>query len=84
MSRSDLINPTVWFIPNHPTIWNIQTVIKYGDYFEALRNTTVICILCSLLQTFSCILIGYGLARFKFRGRNIFFALAVQIGRAHV
>lgn len=77
MSLDDLKNPTVWIIPQSPTLDNILRVFKYGDYFRAFGNTLLVSLTCAVLQTLSCTMVGYGFAKFKFRGRGIFFALAV-------
>lgn len=77
MSPSDLQNPTVWMIPISPTFDNILRVIKYGDYVPAAINSLLISTLCAVLQTFMCCMVGYGFAKFKFRGRNLFFILSV-------
>ena len=77
MSTADLRDNTVWFIPRHPTLLNIRNVLYYGDYWNALRNTGLLSALCALLQTASCTVIAYGLAKFRFRGRNLLLVLTV-------
>lgn len=77
MSVEDLKNPTVWLIPQSPTLDNIGRVFRYGEYTRALVNTALISLCCAVLQTLSCTMVGYGLAKFKFRGRGLLFALAV-------
>ena len=47
------------------------------NYWETLKNTFSLSIVSSFLQIISCSLVGYGLARFRFRGRNILFALVI-------
>mgnify|MGYP001012671735 CR=1 FL=1 len=77
MSLDDLMNPTVWIVPQSPTFDNISRVLEYGKYWSALGNTLLISLVCAVLQTFSCSMVGYGFAKFKFRGRGLFFALAI-------
>lgn len=77
MSLDDLKNPTVWLIPQSPTLENVLLVFKYGEYFRAFGNTIFVSLTCAVLQTLSCTMVGYGFAKFKFRGRGLFFALAV-------
>lgn len=77
MSVSDLQNPTVWMIPINPTFDNIVRVIKYGDYIPAFLNSLLISSICAVLQTFICCMVGYGFAKFKFKGKTFFFLLAV-------
>ncbi|MEG6611448.1 carbohydrate ABC transporter permease [Pseudoclostridium thermosuccinogenes] len=77
MSEHDLIDGTVRFIPRNFTLFNYQKAIEHTKFFEGLKNTFLVSFLCGVLQMFVCTVIGYGLARFKFKGRNIVFALVV-------
>lgn len=77
MSPEDLQNPTVWMVPQAPTLDNIRRVFQYGGYWSAFLNSLLISTVCATLQTFVCCLAGYGFARFKFRGRTFFFLMAV-------
>ena len=77
MSPSDLQNPTVWMIPINPTFDNIVRVIEHGGYIPAFLNSLLISIICAVAQTFICCMVGYGFAKFKFKGKNIFFLLSV-------
>lgn len=77
MSLDDLMDPTVWLVPRHPTLDNIMRVLKYGQYGEAFLNTLLISTICAVGQTFVCTMVGYGFAKFKFRGRGLFFALVI-------
>lgn len=77
MSQQDLIDGTVRFIPRLPTTFNYETVIHYTDFFKGLGNTFGISLLCGVVQMIVCTVVGYGLARFKFKGRGIVFALVI-------
>lgn len=77
MSPSDLQNPTVWMVPINPTLDNVIRVIKYGGYIPAFLNSLLISTVCAILQTFICCMVGYGFAKFKFKGKNIFFLLSI-------
>jgi ABC-type glycerol-3-phosphate transport system permease component len=46
--------------------------------FPALSNTVVITVLTIAGQILSCSLVGFGFARFKFRGRGILFILMIS------
>jgi len=58
--------------------WNnyVQAFRKL-DYLAALKNTLIVVLGSTLGHVLSCALAGYGFARFKFRGSNIMFALAM-------
>lgn len=77
MSQADLQNPTVWMIPQSPTLNNIKLVLEYGEYGEAFINSLIISTICAVLQTFVCCMVGYGFAKFKFRGSKILFAAVI-------
>ena len=48
------------------------------DFWPALSNTVVITTLCVAGQIFSCSLVGFGFARFQFRGRGILFMIMLS------
>lgn len=75
--KSDLYDPTVVFIPKNFTLENFQYVIETMNYFQTMLNSFVLSSGTMLLTTISCALAGYGFARFKFRGRNVLFALVI-------
>ena len=65
-------------VPQNPTLDNIRRVLQYGGYGKAFLNSLLISTICAVLQTFICCMVGYGFAKFKFRGKNLFFLLAVM------
>ena len=77
MSEQDLFDKTVKWIPRHITLENYVLVWKAMDYPSAFLNSFLLSVSISILQLFSCTLIGYGLARFDFRGSNILFAIVI-------
>jgi multiple sugar transport system permease protein len=48
------------------------------NFFPALANTVVITTLCVVGQVLSWSLVGFGFARFRFRGRNILFMVMLS------
>jgi multiple sugar transport system permease protein len=48
------------------------------NFWPALANTVVITTLCVFGQVISCSLVGFGFARFKFRGRSILFMVMLS------
>lgn len=77
MSPEDFVDVTVNLIPKHPTLSTYKAIIIDNDYFTAFFNTLWLSGLCAILQTFVCCLIGYGFAKFKFRGNKLLFLLVV-------
>lgn len=73
----DFLDPTVRFIPTEFTLENIETVMRQMDYWPTLLNTVVMAVVLGALQTIVSALVGYGLARFKFRGHNLLFFIVI-------
>ncbi len=51
---------------------------RYMNFAPALANTVVITVCCVIGQIISCSLVGFGFARFKFRGRGLLFMLMLS------
>lgn len=73
----DVLDPSVVWIPRHFSVESFRNVAELSGYFPALRNTLLITIVSSLLQLFTCSLVGYGFARFRFRMKELLFALVI-------
>ena len=76
-SFQDMHDPTVLFVPKEPTLQNFKLVISGMNYPLSLIRTIGITALISLLQIASCTFVAYGLARFRFPGKNIVFAMVI-------
>ena len=68
MSREDFVDVTVKLIPRYPTLDTYRAIIEDNHYFEAFFNTLSLSLSSAIIQTFICSLIGYGFAKFKFKG----------------
>ena len=77
MTREDIIDSTVSLIPKNPTIEIYKAIILENHYFEALLNTLLLSLVCAIIQMLVSCLVGYGLAKFKFKGNTLIMALVV-------
>jgi multiple sugar transport system permease protein len=77
MAPEDFVDVTVRLIPKHFTLDIYKAVLFELDYWEAFTNTLIISLICALLQTFICCLIGYGLAKFRFKGNSLIMMLVI-------
>ena len=77
MTASDFKDVTVILISKSPSLDQYKYIITENGYFTALLNTFLVSLSIALIQTIVCALIGYGLAKFKFRGNNLVFFLVV-------
>ncbi len=77
MSAEDFVDVTVKLIPKYPTLDTYKAIITDLRYFEAMRNTLLLSLSSALIQTFICSVIGYGFAKFKFKGSGLLFGLVI-------
>jgi len=74
---SDLLDPTIKWIPRSLDWSNLEKAWYGLKYPEAFRNTLIIALCCSIFQVCICAITGYALARLHFFGRNIAFFLII-------
>ena len=77
MTYKDVIDSTVALIPKNPTLEIYKAIIAENHYFEALLNTVLLSLICAIIQTLISCWIGYGIAKFKFKGNTLVMALVV-------
>ena len=77
MSLPDFDDATVILISKNPSWDQYKYIIKENHYFESMLTSLLISGSVALIQTLVCALIAYGLAKFKFKGNNALFLLAV-------
>ena len=77
MAPEDFVDVTVRLIPKNFTLDIYKAIFLELEYGEAFVNTLIISLLCGLLQTFVCCLIGYGLAKFRFKGNSLIMMLVI-------
>lgn len=75
MTSDDLVNPLVSWVPYGFEVSNFTRAMEVLGYGSTLVTTIYVSVLPALLQTLVCALTGYGIARYKFRGKNILFGL---------
>lgn len=74
---SQYYDPSVVWIPRSLTLDNFRIVFLVMDVGKVFLNTLFIEILPAFLSTFICMFVGYGLARFQFRGRGLILACVI-------
>lgn len=74
-SPDDLLNPMVQWIPTQLFTGNYEKAFRVLDYPNTLKSSILISVVPSLIQTAVCSLVGYGLARYRFWGKNLIFIL---------
>nr|WP_285877025.1 carbohydrate ABC transporter permease [Fictibacillus phosphorivorans] len=76
-SLDDLLNPLVNWIPTQLYTGNYEQANKVMDFFSTLMETLYVTVLPALAQTAVAAVVGYGLARFDFKGKNVIFVLVL-------
>jgi len=71
----DLLNPMVQWVPTEFYIGNYIKAFRVLEYPSTLASSIMISVIPSVIQTAVCSLVGYGLARYRFRGKNLLFLL---------
>lgn len=74
-SPGDLLNPMVQWIPTELYVGNYQKAFQVLDYPSKLASSLMISVIPSVFQAVVCSVVGYGLARYEFRGKKLIFAL---------
>ena len=77
MSYEDLINPTVNLFPLDGSLTYLRQAMSILDYWNTLGPTAFLAAVVGLAQVLVSSITGYGMARFRFRGRNVLFILVL-------
>ena len=73
MSPQDFMQSDVKMIPKFPTLNTYKYLITENQYFKAMLNSFLLSAICAVIQMFVAAFVGYGFAKFKFKGRNVAF-----------
>lgn len=73
MTDSDLVNSTVKWLPTELHITNFKLAFQELNYLKYFKNSFLVALIATVGHTFICSFIGYGFARYKFRGKGILF-----------
>ncbi len=80
----DYRDSTVVNVPKNYSIGIYKAIFVDGAYIATFFKTLALSLGMALLQMISCCLVGYGLAKFKFRGNKIvFFAVILTLVVPH-
>ena len=67
----DYYDPTVIWLPIHFSLQSFKMAIELLNYWKTMGYTAVISIGASLIQALVCATVGYGLARYNFKGKKL-------------
>ncbi|MEE0808638.1 MAG: carbohydrate ABC transporter permease [Acutalibacteraceae bacterium] len=76
-SYQDLMNAAVYLIPRSFKWSNYKTAFEAVNYMRSLVNSVSITLVCTVAHVFMCSMVGYGFARFKFKGSGLLFLVVI-------
>lgn len=76
-SPYDMADIFVKWIPKQLFFFNYRYIFKFINFPQYLKNSVLVVTLCTMGHIFSCSLIGYGFARYKFKAKGILFSLVI-------
>lgn len=77
MSLDDLLDSSINWIPSSFNISNYLQAAKSMDFWGSLLDSILIAGIPTLCNVLSCMLVGYGLARFEFPGKKLIFGIII-------
>lgn len=77
MTLDDLIDTSIQWIPSTFNLQNYSDAAGAMDFWESLKDSFIIAGLPTIIQVCICAFVGYGFARFDFRGKNLMMGLLV-------
>lgn len=77
MSLSDLLDSSINWIPSSFRLSNYEGAMTAMNYWKSLKDSFIISGLPTLCQVVSCSVVGYGLARYNFKGKKLVMGLLI-------
>lgn len=77
MSLQDLLDSSINWLPSKLRFENYRITMKAMDYWKSLKDSFIVSGLPTLCQVVSCSIVGYGLARYDFKGKKLIFGMII-------
>lgn len=74
---NDIVNSSVNWVPTQFYLDNFKRSFKVLNYFKILFKSLPVTLLPAILQTGICSVIGYGFAKFEFKGKMLVLVLVI-------
>lgn len=75
--QDQIYDPSVVWVPKSFTLYNIKDAWTALDYIPRLLRTVFIQVGSGFAEIFTCAVVAYGLARFKFKANKLIFGLVL-------
>ena len=76
-SPEDVLNPTVGLLPTRLYLTNFGKAFKTLGFWKSLGQSAYLAVIPAILQVVATGLTGYGLAKYKFFGKRLVFAVII-------
>lgn len=73
-----LFTPPPTLFPREPTLINYENLSQGQPFWRWFATSLIIAVIASGIATFLCALVGYGFAKFRFKGQSILFGLVLS------
>ncbi len=77
MSLDDLLDPGITWFPSKFSLKNYKLAMDTMQFSRAIVDSLVLSGVPSVIQVISCSIVGYGLARYNFKGKKLVFAILI-------
>ena len=77
MSQSDLVDPSITWVPTGISFENYTSAFETLDFFKSIGNSFIMVLPTAIFQMLSTAIVGYGLARFNFPLKKLWLVLVV-------
>lgn len=77
MTLADLFDTSISWLPSKLQFDNYKISMKAMNYWKSLKDSFIVSGIPTLCQVVSCALVGYGLARYNFKGKNFFMGMII-------
>lgn len=77
MTLDDLLDSSIKWLPSSMSFANYKQAAASMDFWKSLFQSIILAGVPTICNLVSCSIIGYGLARFKFRGHNIVMGIVI-------
>ena len=77
MNLNDLLDTSINWIPSQLYVENYRQALKSMDYWKTFKDSVLIAGIPTLINVVICSIVGYGFARYDFKGKKILLGLLI-------
>lgn len=74
---TEALDPSILWLPKTLSTENFIRAFEVLEYPRAFMRSVTVLIIPALVEVFTCAIAAYGFSRFKFKGKNLFFAIVI-------